>query len=350
MSSQDVSFKRSANPGVRARRVLVIKLSALGDFMMALGAVKAVREAHPSAQITLLTTPPFKSFAEKCPYVDVVDTNGRPDGVRATRDLIARIRRQKYDIVYDFQTSGRTANYFKALNMPGRKPPLWSGHVDNCAFPHRNPNRAEMHPVDRLAEQLEHAGLAPEGGYPPGKVPMPDFSWIKAALGNRPSLSPQYFGIHGDYVLVIPGASAAHPEKRWPVERYADLARRIANEGLVPVLIGSTGEGPLAAAIQKSEPRVVNLVTRTDLFQIASLASTARFAIGNDTGPMHMATLAGAPGIALFATDVSDPAKAAPRGPKPVIAVHGPTLETVVTRDVWQAVRALGVLDKPHSS
>ncbi|MEM7006281.1 MAG: glycosyltransferase family 9 protein [Pseudomonadota bacterium] len=343
-TTQTLTKDRPPNPGRSAKRVLIIKLSALGDFMMAMGAVKAVRDAHPAAQITLLTTPPFKSFAEKCPFFDVVETDGRPDGVRATRELIARIRKQKFDVIYDFQTSGRTANYFKALNMPGRKPPLWSGHAPNSAYFHDNPDRAAMHSIDRLAQQLEFAGVSPASGYAPDKIPMPDFSWIPLALNNRPSLTPAYFGVNGDFGLIIPGASEKHPEKRWKPENFADVARRMADIGITPVLIGAKSEGQIASAIQKIEPRVANLVTRTDLFQIASLACRARFVIGNDTGPMHMSTLAGAPGIALFATSVSDPDRAAPRGPLPVIVVHGETLASVSPDDVWQAVRALGVL------
>ncbi|MEL7452023.1 MAG: glycosyltransferase family 9 protein [Pseudomonadota bacterium] len=352
MSSDRTAFKRRINPGVSAKRVLIIKLSALGDFVLALGAIRTVREAHPAARITLLTTPSFKTFAEKCPYIDVVETDGRPDGIGPTRELIKRIRKEKYNIVYDFQTSGRTANYFKALNMPGRKPPLWSGHADNAAFKHENPNRGSMHSIDRLAEQLSDAGLGPEGGYTPETIPMPDLSWIPAALGHRPSLSPAYFGIQEteDFALIIPGASEQHPEKMWPANHFGEVARLIADTGLKPVLIGAKAEGQIAAAIQKAEPRVINLVTRTDLFQIATLAARARFVIGNDTGPMHMATLAGAPGVALFATNVSDPDQAAPRGPKPVVVVHGPTLDQVAPRDVWQAVKALGVLGTAHSA
>ena len=225
MSATRTLSRRPVNPGAAAKRVMVIKLSALGDFMLALGAIKAVREAHPAAQITLLTTPPFKSFADKCPYVDVVETDGRPDGVRATRDLIGRIRKQKFDIIYDFQTSGRTANYFKALNLPGRKPPLWSGHAPNSAFAHTHPDRGQMHSIDRLAQQLEIAGLAPDGGYAPDEIPMPDFSWIPAALNHRPSLTPAYFGLDGDFAMIIPGASEKHPEKRWPAEHFAAVAR-----------------------------------------------------------------------------------------------------------------------------
>ena len=151
------------NPGAQAREVLVIKLSALGDFVLALGAMKAVREMHLSARITLLTTPFFEEFGKLCPYVDRVETDGRPEGMKATAALIQRIRKTDYDIVYDFQTSGRTRNYFTALNRSG-KAPLWSGHHEKAAFFHDNAERGRMHSIDRLAEQLEVAGVAPQAG------------------------------------------------------------------------------------------------------------------------------------------------------------------------------------------
>lgn len=344
------SRKRIVNPGASAKRVLIIKLSALGDFVLALGAIRTVREAHPAARITLLTTPPFQKLADKCPYVDAVETDGRPEGVGPTRDLLKRIRQQKYDIVYDFQTSGRTANYFKALNLPGRKPPLWSGHAENCAFPHANPDRGAMHSIDRLAEQLSDAGIGPEGGYTPATVPMPDLSWVGPALGHAPRLSPAYFSIDGPYALIIPGASAHREAKIWPATHFAAIATKIANAGLVPVVIGGKAEGQIAANIQRIEPRALNIVTRTDLFQIVTLAQQARFVIGNDTGPMHMATLAGAPGIALFATSESSIEQASPRGPNPVIIVFGATLAEVGPNDVWQAITSLGVLEKRQTA
>lgn len=339
-----------SNPGAAAKRVLIIKLSALGDFVLALGAIRTVRETHPSSRITLLTTPPYAAFAQTCPYVDIVETDGRPDGIGPTRELLKRIRKEKYDIIYDFHTSGRTANYFKALNMPGRKPPLWSGHAEKCAFPHKNPDRGAMHTIDRLGEQLSDAGIGPEGGYPPGGAPMPDLSWVGAALGNPPRLTPAYFSIDGPYGLIIPGASAHREAKIWPSNHYATIARKMADMGIRPVILGGKAEGQIAAAIQKVEPRILNLVTRTDLFQIVGLAQQALFVIGNDTGPMHMATLAGAPGVALFATSESSIQQASPRGPKSVIIIHGKTLAEVGPHDVWQAIESLGVLNQLHSA
>ena len=344
MTSARANTASPENPGTKAKEVLVIKLSALGDFVLALGAMRAVREFHPSARITLLTTPPFEEFAKVCPYVDVVETDGRPEGLKATAALIQRIKRAKFDIIYDFQTSGRTKNYFSALQRGG-KAPLWSGHHEKCAFFHDNPARATMHTIDRLAEQLEVAGVAPSGRWLGKSAPFPDLGWVRPKLGNTPRLNPAYFSLIRPYMLLIPGASAHREAKRWPVENYAALAKRIADTGIMPAIIGGTAEGQIAQEIVKREPRVKSLVTRTDFFQIVTLAETAAFVVGNDTGPMHMATLAGAPGIALFATSESNPDHSAPRSPKPVIINAAPTLQHVSVDDVWQSIRALGVLN-----
>lgn len=341
MRSERTRLASPANPGVKAKNVLVIKLSALGDFVLALGAMKAVREFHPSARITLLTTPPYEEFARFCPYFDAVETDGRPEGMKATAALIQRIKKADYDIIYDFHTSGRTKNYFTALSRGGRAP-LWSGHHEKAAFFHDNPARGSMHTIDRLAEQLEVAGVAPGGRWLGRSAPFPDLSWVRPKLGNTPRLNPAYFGLTIPYMLMIPGASEHREAKRWPVENYAALARRLADAGIMPAIIGGKAEGPIAQEIVRKEGRAKSLTTRTDLFQVVTLAETALFVVGNDTGPMHMATLAGAPGVALFALTESNPDHSAPRGPKPVIVNSAPTLDQLSVDDVWQSIRAMG--------
>ncbi len=333
--------KKRVNPGAQAERVLIIKLSALGDFFLALGAMKAVREHHRSAQITLLTTPPYQDFAKITPYIDVVETDGRPENFSLTHKLIQRIRRAKYDIIYDFQTSERTANYFKLLNLSSFKTPLWSGHAKHSAFEHNNPNRAHMHTIDRLGEQLSYAGLGPKGGYTAKTVPMPDLSWVRRVLKNPPRLQPQYYDITPPYALITAGASAHRQAKIWPIEHYIEIIKRISEAGITPVLIGGKAESKMAAQIQKSDPHIINLVNRTDFTQIIALAEGAEFVLGNDTGPTHIATLAGAPGVVLFATQESQPSQAAPRGPNPVIIVHSDRLDEVYPGDVWQAIQSL---------
>jgi len=333
------------NPGAEAKRVLIIKLSALGDFVMALGGIEAVRKFHPGAEITLLTTPFLREFAEACPYIDVVQTNGRPSGIRGNYALLRDISKSRFDIVYDFQTSNRTNSYWKFLKrIPQFKTPLWSGAVEGQKLFHAAPLRHTMHPVDRIADQLRYAGHV----IPPASQPVPNLSWVRTSLGDTPDLQPAHFDLPEKYTLLIPGASAHRSAKRWPEEQYAALSSQLLERGITPAIIGGPSEKDIAAEIAKQEPRTENLVGRTSLFQIVTLAERAVLVIGNDTGPMHMSTLAGAKGVALFATDESDPRQACPRG-APVKTVYAPRADGISVERVVKAVDVMlthGALSK----
>lgn len=354
------NFSPPPNPGDTLRRVLVIKLGALGDFMQALGAMRVVRATHPSARITLLTTEPFEAFAKACPYFDIVEADGRPRDIKGRTDLIRRLRAASYDMVYDFQNNDRTAQYF--FGLTGKKP-LWSGAAKGASHQHLNPDRAEMHNFDRLAEQLVHAGLGPKPpgdptGWVVGQDVLPSLDWVRPAFRDPPRFQPAFFGLNGPYVLLIPGSSADHPEKRWPVDRFLKLATWFADGGFTPVIIGGKDEGDIGAQINRKEPRSRNLVGRTDLFQLATLAERATLAIGGDTGPMHMAAAARAPGVCLFAQEWTEDmareiqtvwspktrlGRAAPRG-GPMMILHAPALDALSLFDVQQAAFRLGVL------
>jgi ADP-heptose:LPS heptosyltransferase len=288
-------------------KVLVIKLSAVGDFVLAVPAFERIRAAHPGAKITLLTTPPFEALARSSPFFDRVETDGRPQGVGAWLALVARLRGARYQRVYDLQNSGRTKVYFHLLRP---FPPEWSGAAAGCALPHRNKNRMNMHALERQAEQLQAAGIWPDAPTKPLSAAPPDISWIlnKAPAArsiNAPGPRP--------VVVLIPGSSATHPEKRWPIDNYGRLAERLQTEGFDIVIVGALQESALAQAIQRRAPRSRDLTGRTDFAQIAALGARAALAVGNDTGPVHLVAATGAPTIALFSS-ASDPALCGPRG------------------------------------
>ena len=94
----------------KVEKILVIKLSALGDFVLALAAMKKIREAHRKAHITLLTTPPFAALAKICPYFNAVETDGRPENFGQWMALRRRIRAAGYDRIYDLQTSAHSGS------------------------------------------------------------------------------------------------------------------------------------------------------------------------------------------------------------------------------------------------
>jgi ADP-heptose:LPS heptosyltransferase len=310
------------------KRILVIKLSALGDFVLALAAMRKIREAHPGAHITLLTTPPFEALAKASPYVDAVDVGGRPQGPGEWFALIGRLRSAKFDRVYDLQTSSRSSLTFYGL-LPF--PPQWSGIAWGCSHPHRNPRRDHMHTLERQADQLKAAGIWPDAPTEPMSAPPPDLSWIlDATPSSRPPPGPQR-----PTVLLIPGGSAHRPEKRWPAERYGELARALYDRGYDILIVGGPQEGELAHRIQRILPQARDLTGRTDFARVAALGARAAIVIGNDTGPLHLAAAAGAPTIVLF-SKASDPALSAPRGH--VTVLQAPDLADLAVASVLAAV------------
>ncbi|KAF0178975.1 MAG: glycosyltransferase family 9 protein [Hyphomonadaceae bacterium] len=323
-------------PARDARRVLIIKLGALGDFIQSLAAARIIREYHMGARITLLTTPVFEAFAKASPYFDIVETDGRERDPQAVAQMLQRLRGAKYDMVYDLQTSGRTSNYFQGLRP---WPPNWSGVAPGCSHPHANPARETMHTLDRLADQLFEAGIMEACEI--GAAPLPDLSWVRMSQKDPPRVQPAYFGLKPPYGLIIPGASAHRPEKRWPAERYGELATAIIKRGAMPAIIGHTDEKEAAAAILRVEPRTKNLVSRTDFFALAALAERAAFSVGNDTGPMHIAAAAGSPCVVLFSSE-SDPDRVCPRGRGGVMAVTAESLAAMTVAQVEQSIGNVG--------
>jgi ADP-heptose:LPS heptosyltransferase len=223
-----------------------------------------------------------------------VDDRPAPFALAGWLALRRRLRAGRFDRVYDLQTSNRS-NGYAWLMRPGM--PQWSGIAWRCSHPHANPERDRQHTLDKQAEQLLMAGIYPTPlpALPPFERALPD------GLGGR------------DFVLLVPGSSPRHLAKRWPVARFAALARALGEIGHVPVVVGSAPETALGAAISEACPGAVDLVGRTDIALLAALARRARLTVGNDTGVCHLAAAAGCPVIVLFSR-ASDPTRHAPRG------------------------------------
>lgn len=287
----------SAPADSERERILVIKLSALGDVVLAMGPFAAIRDAHPDAHITVLTTRPYIELIRASGFFDSIAIDRRPKLSQLREVLALRrfLRNGKFDRVYDLQTSDRSGFYYK-LFWPGPKPE-WSGIARGCSHPHANPQRETMHSIDRMADQLADAGIS--------NVPLPSLAGPDIDLGR--------FGIRSPFVLICPGGAPHRPAKRWTAERFGLLAKKLADYRLTPVLIGTESEADVLSKIDQMCPKARNLMGRTGFLDIAALAARSVLAIGNDTGPMHIAAAAGAPSIVLFSRE-SDPKLCAPRG------------------------------------
>lgn len=264
------------------QRILVIKLSAFGDFCLSMGIFEHLRNALPNAHITLMTTAPFKELAQQSPYFNEARTIARwgtfafGPWLRYARS----VRAAPYDQVYDLQSNDRTRMLHRLSPAAMRR--NW--------YDVRSPQT-------RPAQTLDLSAFI-------GKRPT-DLSWLTSHAIIKQPAQP--------YALLVPGSAPQHPAKRWPASRYAALAELLVKHGITPVLIGTSAEAEATQLIATACPQALNLTAKTTFADLALLAQGAQIAIGNDTGPMHLIALAGRPIVSLFSA-ASNPAQSAPRG------------------------------------
>jgi ADP-heptose:LPS heptosyltransferase len=275
------------------QNILVVKLGAFGNIILSLAAFAAIRQHHPDARISVLTSQAYAGWLREFPYFDDVLVDPRPrwwdfPGLRRLGRMLADGR---FSRVYDLQTSARSSRYFHLF--PVKRRPEWSGIAFGCSLPDRDPRRNVLHDTERQQGQLRQAGISV---FPPA-----DLSWCRGNIAR--------FGLPSDFALLVPGSSPDRLAKRWPAGRYQALAEQLAGRGIRTVVIGAEPEKGLAAEI----PEAINLIGQTSFSDLADLARAARFAVGNDTGPMHLIATAGCAAITLFSND-SNPSQCAPRG------------------------------------
>ena len=282
------------SPAMPEAPVLVVKLGALGNIVLSLNAFAAIRAHHPAARISVLTTAPYADWLRAAPWFDevLVDTRPRWWNLPEVNRLRRMLNGRGFARVYDLQTSSRSSHYLRLFRRDAR--PEWSGIAPGCSHPDRDPDRDRLHDNDRQAGQLRQAGIA--------AIPPADLSWCRGDIGR--------FDLPRDFAVLVPGSAPHRPVKRWPAARYQALAEALRARDVTPVVVGSAGESALARDI----PAALDLTGRTSFGDLADLGRAARFAVGNDTGPMHLLATAGCPALVLFSHD-SDPALCAPRGP-----------------------------------
>jgi ADP-heptose:LPS heptosyltransferase len=324
---------RILKPIVGAKNILVIKHGALGDFILALPAIAAIRAHFPDAHLAIQTTMALVPLCDACPYIDEIDPDGRPKGARAMLALASRVRGERYEVIYDLQNSERTA-FLHLLLGPFR--PHWSGIAGGASHRVRDPHRLHKHAIDRMAEQLALTGVPAVSAQG-----LPDLAW--AAARGAP---PDSFGIEGPFLMIAARASAGRAVKQWPADRFAAVARRALAGGVTPVLVGAEDDRAALADIATLAPGALNLGGRTSLLDLAALGARAQGALGNDTGPVFIAAAAGAPTAVFYSRHSLSPDICAPRGPRGVIALKGRELTDISVEAAEQALAMLGALKR----
>ncbi len=294
--------------GDNFRNILLIKPGAMGDLLQITPVLRVLKGKYPDARISLLVgNRPSADLFRHNPLVHetiVFDRRGEHRSFSALFGLWLRLRRERYDLVLNFQRSNLKAWLLVSAAFPCR-----------ILVYHKAKGRV-VHAVVNHLETVAPLGIDPLSTDPrlefvPGREAEQYAEEIFAGAGLR-----------GKTVVALnPGASFRI--KCWPPRRFAQLGERLAHElGAGIILVGGGGERDLAEEICAGMTHSpLDLVGRTDLMQLGAVLKRCALLVSGDTGPMHMATAVGTPVIALFGA--IDPERTGPVGEGHMIIRHG---------------------------
>jgi lipopolysaccharide heptosyltransferase I len=295
------------------RNILIIKPSSLGDVVLALPALTALRTALPDARISWLIRPEFAPLLHGHPHLDEIIPFDRNRLARAwfnpaaLADLLALIRllrRRSFDAVFDLQGLFRSG-VFAWLSRSKKR--FGMANARECATIFYTDKITQtpdcVHLVDFFLKIVRAAGA---------KLSSPEFILPvdpDAAKTARGLLASHQI-TDSNYTVFVPGARRKY--KCWPIDRFAELAEQIQNSlHLRIVAVGTSAEKHLIEQLKSlSTPPIANLAGRTSLAELVAVIKNAALVISNDTGPGHIAAALHKPLVMMF--DRINPARLAP--------------------------------------
>jgi len=277
-----------------------MKWVGFGNLVLASPAISAIRRRYPLADITFVPLSANRVLLERFPDLDRVyyfDVSGLKSVARETATLIAFLHRERFDMVIDFEQFSRYSAIMTGLSgAPVRVGFDTPGQNRAGVYTHPVPYRDGAHMADvfgDLARTLEgevdaHQLIAPV---------LSDDDVVRAeAFITEEALKS------GQFVILHPGTGMNAPQRRWPPERFAELADRIAAEtGLSVVLSGSPSEKPLLEHINSiAGPDCSLTAGRLNLAGFAALMQRSAVLVCSDSGPVHLAAALNVPTVALY--------------------------------------------------
>jgi heptosyltransferase I len=308
-------------------RLLIVRLGAMGDVVHGLPAVAALRAAFPEAMLgwlieerwaellCTLPTPRAGPRSAERPLVDRIHTvNTRQwrsaPFAAATWERVAAslsdLRAARYEIALDLQGAVRSSLLAR-----------WSGAPVTYGAVQPRENLASMFYTRQVITRGEHIveqnlSLAEAVARRTLKIPKVDLPRDDAAEQECDRRLKAQGTL--EFALLNPGAGWG--AKRWPAERYGEVARQLAEIGLKALLNFGPGEEDLARAVDAASGGAVEMFTGS-LTQLIALTRRARLFIGGDTGPMHLAAALGVPVVGIFGP--TDPARNGPFGTSRIV-------------------------------
>ncbi len=323
------------------KRILVIRLYFIGDMLLSTPALAALRDTFPHASITVLLKKRARDVLVGNPDVDeliIYDAVPRYHSPAWTWRLGALLRRRRFDLAVDL-TGDLRSSWALFVADPGYRVGVNRVGLGRL-LDRRVPYRSEGHVVDHLLDAVGLAGAKTERTEPRMYLSDAEREAARSLSGDEP------------YLAMAPGAQS--PLRRWPAERYGELAARARRDrGMRTLFTGTASDAPLCVeAERRSEGAGTSLAGRTgDLRVLGALFEGARAYVGSDSGPLHIAAAVGTPVVGLFGPNT--PNRFAPRGAPSRLVVRtppcSPCAQDRCMGETGPCLRTIGVDEVAHA-
>lgn len=294
-------------------KILIVKLSSLGDIVHTLPAVAWLRRACPEAEITWIVERPFAAVLEGSPVLDrllTVDTRqwrrtlASPATWREIRATVSHLRRSSFDLAFDFQgliKSSIIAALSAAPRRIGRETAALKEPASRFFLTEQVAVLSYQHVIDQHLQLVRSTigGAAPAGAREGRSVSRYEFP-LFVSERDREFIEDTLCSVGiREFAVLNPGGGWV--AKRWPPECFAEIADFLQEAyGLASVISIGPGEENLAAEIVRGCRRARPLVLACSLKHLLALCDCARLFLGGDTGPLHLAAARGTPLVALY--------------------------------------------------
>lgn len=286
--------------------ILIIDFGQLGDVVMSLPALRAIREKFPHARLTIAVGKPGAEIINLSGYADEtieVDRVALRDGFKPLSilkvfDIVKDVRRRNFDFVIDLHSFSETnlLGFFSRApqrlfaRRPGRSLDFLANFSPKPPVDRNDPKR---HLVDRYLDVLKPLGIKDASRTPKLLVRPEDDRAVDLMLRKAKA------DAGSPLVGLFPGAG--HPGRRWPIEKFSQLADfLIRNDSVRPIVFVGPEERHLLAQFRALFPSPCVILDKLSIPELAAVQSRLAVLVSNDTGPVHIAAAVGTPVVLLI--------------------------------------------------
>jgi ADP-heptose:LPS heptosyltransferase len=323
--------------------ILVIDFGQLGDVVLSLPALRALREHFQHARITVMVGKPGAELVRLSNYANetlAVDRVALRDGNKLVSigrifKLVQKVRQQKFDFIVDLHSLSET-NVLGFLSgaskrLYSRRPGRSLDFLAN--FEPRPPVEEDhrlRHLVDRYLDVIAPLGIANADRFPRLRTRADDVGAIDKLLKKEKAEAGS------PLIGLFPGAG--HPSRCWPLERFAELAEYLhRNDRVRPIAFAGPEERHMVPQIKRLFPRSTIIFDQLSIPQLAAAQARLSVLVSNDTGPMHVAAAVGTPVVLLL--DRRAPQSYIPLGDHHRV-IYNSTIAEIAVDEVYEVTRA----------